>query len=152
MSPDSIEQPLALKDGCVFCRIVAGKSRAAIVYEDEDVVAFLDHMPVNAGHILIVPRKHAAGLADLPPEDGARLFKLGQRLGAALRRSGLPCEGVNLLLNDGEIAGQRVFHVHLHVIPRFANDAHRLRRPPDGPITPQDELDAAAQQIRAAFE
>jgi diadenosine tetraphosphate (Ap4A) HIT family hydrolase len=137
---------------CVFCRIIAREAAASFVYEDEDVVAFLDYMPVNSGHALVVPRQHAKDLAELAPEDGTRLFQVAQRLAAALRLSDVRCEGVNLLLNDGAIAGQRVFHVHLHVIPRFAEDAHRLRRPPDGPVTPPEELEAVAEQIRRALQ
>lgn len=135
---------------CVFCRIIAGLAPASFVYRDERAVAFLDHMPVNPGHVLVVPRLHAASLAELPEEHGAGVFRIAQRLAASLRVSGLRCEGVNLLLNDGAIAGQRVFHVHLHVIPRYEGDERRLRRPPDGPTTPPEELDAVAAAIRRA--
>jgi histidine triad (HIT) family protein len=133
---------------CIFCRIAEGTSEASVVYRDHDVVAFLDTLPINAGHTLVVPRRHAASLKELDPEDGASMFRLAQRITAALRRAGLRCEATNLLLNDGAEAGQRVFHVHLHVIPRHVGDSGRLRRTGDDHSPSREELDATAEQIR----
>ena len=116
------------------------------MYEDEAVVAFLDVLPINPGHTLIVPRRHGAYLKDLLPEDGAGLFLAGQRIAAALRASDLRCDAVNLLLNDGAEAGQRVFHTHLHVIPRIVGDS--LRRNLDAEQPTREELDAVAAKIR----
>ena len=134
---------------CVFCEILAGRLPASVVHQDDICTAFLDIQPVNPGHILIVPNVHAAGLADLVPDTGAHLFRVAQPLAAALRGSGVRCEGVDLFLADGEAAGQEVFHVHLHVIPRFAQDGFGFRfgpaydRPPERP-----ELDRLAEKIR----
>lgn len=111
---------------CVFCRIVAGTADASVVYEDDRLLAFCDLNPVNPGHLLITPRAHAVGLVDLDESDGSRMFMVAQRLAAAVRSSGLRCEGVNLFLADGEAAGQDVFHVHLHVFPRYVGDLFRL--------------------------
>ncbi|MGE0056472.1 MAG: HIT family protein [Dehalococcoidia bacterium] len=138
-----------LFSSCVFCRIIAGTEESSIVFEDERVVAFLDVLPINPGHTLIVPRRHGAYLKDMEPEDGGAMFKAGIRIGAALRASGLKCEGVNLLLNDGAEAGQRVFHSHLHVIPRIIGDS--LRRDLTADIPLRSVLDEAAAQIRAAL-
>ena len=85
-----------------------------------------------------------AYLADLDPEDGAAVFETGRRAAAALRASSLRCEGVNLFLADGEAAGQEVFHVHLHVLPRYEGDGFGLRMPPDYSMRPRAELDEAA--------
>ncbi len=137
-------------DNCIFCRIAAGKEEASIVYQDDDVTAFLDTLPINAGHTLVVPRRHATFLADLTPEDGIAVFRAAQRISAAVRKSGLKCEATNLLLNDGAEAGQRVFHVHMHVIPRFVGDGSRLRRT-DGEIPERKDLDEVAAKIRAAL-
>ena len=134
---------------CIFCRIVAGAEEASIVYEDDRVIAFLDVLPINPGHTLIVPRRHGASLKDMDPEDGGALFKAGQRVGDALRASGIKCQGVNLLLNDGAEAGQRVFHSHLHVIPRIIGDS--LRRDLNGDIPLRSVLDDVAAKIRAAL-
>ena len=136
---------------CVFCRIIAGELEASIVHEDERTLAFLDIQPLTPGHLLVVPRKHASSLAELDPEDGAELFRIGQRAAAVLRASKLRCEGVNFWLADGAAAGQDVFYVHLHVFPRFAGDGFGLRLPPAYAIRPRDELDAAAQALREAW-
>ena len=136
---------------CVFCDIVAGHAPASILFQDERTIAFLDHRPVTPGHMLVVPRRHAAFLADLDPEDGAQLFRVGLRGAAALRASSLRCEGVNFHLADGEVAGQEVFHVHLHVLPRFTGDGFGLRFPPDYRIRERAELDEMAAAVREGW-
>lgn len=136
---------------CVFCRIVAGEEAASVVHEDERTITFMDIQPLVRGHMLVVPRAHAAALADLDSEDGAQLFRVGQRAAAALRASSLRCEGVNFFVADGEAAGQDVFHVHLHVIPRFAGDGFGLRFPDDWSIRPRGELDEAAALLRTGW-
>ena len=136
---------------CVFCQIVAGELEASVVHDDERTLVFLDIRPVTAGHLLVVPRRHASSLAELDPQDGAELFRVGQGAAAALRRSGLRCEGVNFFLADGAAAGQDVFHVHLHVFARFPGDGFGLQLPPDYGIRPREELDAAAMALRQAW-
>ena len=136
---------------CVFCRIIASELEASVVHEDERTLAFLDIQPLTPGHLLVVPRQHASSLAELDSEDGAELFRVGQRAAAALRASELRCEGVNFWLADGAAAGQDVFHVHLHVFARFTGDSFGLRLPPDYAIRPRDELDAAARALREAW-
>lgn len=133
--------------GCVFCRIVEGTEPASIVAADDEAVAFLDIAPATPGHLLVVPRAHATGLADLPADTGERLFRVAQRLAGALRGSGLRCAGVNLFLADGAAAFQDVFHVHLHVIPRWPGDGVRLHM--GTPSRP--ELDGHAAAVRAAL-
>ena len=83
-------------------------------------------MPINRGHLLIAPKRHATNLAELPEETGALMFSLAQRLAARIRRSPIPADGVNLILADGAAAGQTVFHIHLHVIPRMIEDGFGL--------------------------
>lgn len=137
---------------CIFCRILAGELEASIVHRDEVCTAFMDVQPVNAGHVLVVPNHHAAYLADLPAETGAQIFRVAQRMAGALRSSGLPCEGVNFFLADGEAAQQEIFHVHLHVFPRFANDGFGLRFAPGYFEKPSRvQLDEAALAIRKAL-
>ena len=131
---------------CVFCDIIAGRAGASVVHQDEHVVAFMDIEPVTDGHVLVVPRVHAASLEDLDEDLGVPMFRAGHRLARALRRSGVPCEGVNLFLADGEAALQEVFHVHLHVVPRTAGDGFTI----DARWRRRDraELDASAQRVR----
>ena len=138
---------------CVFCQIVRGEAPASVVWSDETVLAFMDIRPVNPGHILVVPRQHAACLADLDEELGGRLFQVAMKLAVAVRRSGVPCDGVNLFLADGEAAGQRVFHVHLHVLPRFRADGFGFRFGPQYDNPPgRVALDETAAAVRRALE
>lgn len=138
---------------CTFCLILSGKLPASLVYRDELCAAFLDIYPVNPGHLLVVPLQHAASLAELEPETGAHLFKTAQQLAAALRVSGLRCEGINLFLADGEVAGQEIFHVHLHILPRFNGDGFSLRLPAGYPaLQERQTLDQQAGMIRDALQ
>jgi histidine triad (HIT) family protein len=104
---------------CTFCATAKRILPTSFVYEDGQVVAFMDIHPVNQGHILVAPRQHFASLAELPETIGTRIFIVGQPLAAAIRRSGARYEGVTLTLADGAAAGQDVMHCHLHVLPRF---------------------------------
>ena len=133
--------------GCVFCDIVAGREPASVVYSDETVLALLDIRPLTTGHLMVIPRAHAPYLADLDPAVGGHMFRVAQQMAAALRRSGLPCQGVNLFLADGEAAFQEVFHVHLHVIPRWAGDGFRIKAKWRSPS--RAELDSVAEKVRA---
>ena len=133
--------------GCTFCAIVAGRAPASIVYDDAELIAFMDIRPVTPGHLLIIPKRHAPFLTDLNEAIGARMFIVAMRLAQALRVSGLRCEGINLFLADGEAAFQEVFHTHLHVFPRFVGDTVRIDA--DWSITPsRAELDEIAAQVR----
>jgi histidine triad (HIT) family protein len=138
---------------CIFCKLLAGDLVASIVYQDKLCTAFMDIQPVNAGHLLVVPNRHAAYLADLLEEEGAQMFRIAQRLAAALRLSGVKCEGVNFFLADGEAAMQEVFHVHLHVFPRYAGDGFGLRFPESYSQKPaRSELDKNAEMIKTALQ
>ena len=137
---------------CIFCKIARHEASAGIVAEDDAVIAFLDIAPINPGHTLVVPKRHATSLGEMPPVIGGQVFETAMAVAAALRRSGLRCEGVNFHLADGAAAGQEVPHVHLHVIPRFAGDGHRLRFGPGyGRGLGADERDATAAKLRAAI-
>ena len=103
--------------------------------------------------MLVIPNQHAPYLADLEEETGAHMFRVAQRLAAALRVSGVQCEGVNFFLADGEAAMQEVFHVHLHVFPRYQGDGFGLEFSPDYFTLPErSELDGIAEDIRNALE
>lgn len=139
---------------CIFCDIVSGKAPASRVFSDGLVTAFMDVRPVNPGHLLVVPDRHSTGLRELDPATAGRMFQVGQLMAGALYRSGLPCEGVNLFLADGEAAGQEVFHVHLHVFPRYKADGFGLVFSPRYYQSPpaRDELDQLAAQIRSGID
>jgi histidine triad (HIT) family protein len=136
---------------CVFCAILAGEAEASAVGESARALAVLDIQPVTAGHTLVVPRRHAARLAELDPEDGGELFRLAQRVAAALYASNLRSDGVNFFLADGLAAGQEVFHVHLHVLPRFPGDGFGLHVPENYRLRERAELDEVAARLRAVW-
>jgi histidine triad (HIT) family protein len=136
-------------ENCVFCSIIKGCTPASIAYSDEKVMAIMDIQPVNPGHVLIIPKIHAAQLSELDQETGAHMFKTTMRIAEALRRSDIKCEGMNLFLADGETAGQEIFHVHLHVIPRFRGDGFKIRFGPNYSSRPErEELDRIGEKIR----
>ncbi len=134
---------------CIFCQILAGQGEVSFVYRDEQCAAFMDIQPVNTGHVLVIPNRHATYLADLASEDGAHLMRIGQKIASAIRHSEVRCEGVNLFLADGEAAGQEVFHVHLHVIPRYRSDGFGFTFPERyfHSLPARDELNLTAQNI-----
>jgi histidine triad (HIT) family protein len=137
---------------CVFCKILSGELEVSMVYQDDRCSAFLDHQPINSGHTLVVPNRHAPNLAELDDEEGAQLFRVAQSIAAALRNSEVKCEGVNISLADGEAAGQEVFHVHLHVFPRYVGDGFSVRFGLNYPNKPRrQELNEVAESIRNAL-
>jgi histidine triad (HIT) family protein len=112
----------AVPTECVFCDIVERRAEASVVFEDETVVVWMDLNPVTRGHLLVVPRKHAAGLEDVDGLTSGHVWSVGHEMAKALRRSTLNCSGINVVVCDGEAAFQTVFHFHLHVIPRYPED------------------------------
>jgi histidine triad (HIT) family protein len=135
---------------CIFCRLLAGDAEVSLVHRDELCSVIVDIQPVNPGHVLVMPNRHAASLAELTDEECAAMFRLGRRMAAALRLSGLRCEGIDLFLADGAAAGQEVFHAHLHVIPRFQGDGFGFRFGPDyHRKAKRADMDAIAATLRA---
>jgi len=106
---------------CLFCGIVAGKIPAKKVYEDDHAFGFLDINPRNPGHTLVIPKKHAETLLDMSEKDAGRLFESVHKV-AAMVRTGTNSQGISIGQSNGQAAGQVVRHVHVHVIPRFANE------------------------------
>ncbi|MCW3021210.1 MAG: hypothetical protein JWR30_532 [Conexibacter sp.] len=130
---------------CLFCKIVAGEIPSTIVDSDERTVAFMDINPGTRGHALVVPRNHSRDLLEIDPEDLAAVAVAGQRL-AGRAKEALGADGVNLLNSCGEVAWQTVFHFHLHVIPRYADDTVRLPWiPTPGDL---DEIQVAGEQLK----
>jgi histidine triad (HIT) family protein len=137
---------------CLFCRIADGVVPASVVYCDDNVMAFLDAQPVNPGHVLVIPRAHARELSELDPEVGGQMFKVAMVVSKGLKRSGVKCEGVDLVLGDKWGVSRLFPHVHLHVIPRFKGDGFEQKYGPSYGIKPErKELDTIAEQIRRAI-
>ena len=111
---------------CIFCAIAAKQAPASVVFEDEVCLAFMDLYPMVPGHLLVVPKTHAASLSELDEATGMHLFRIAQRMAAAVRGSGLRCEGINLFLPDGEAAGSDALQ-----IPCLIGEVHRRPRERD---------------------
>ena len=124
---------------CLFCKIIAGEIPGTIVAEDDRTVAFMDINPATRGHALVVPRRHAADLGEVDPGDLAAVVQAAQRL-AIRARDAFGADGINLINAWGSAAWQTVFHVHVHVIPRYADDPLKLPWKP----APGDEAEIAA--------
>ena len=140
-----------MTNSCVFCAIVAGEAPASTVYRDETVIAFMDIRPANPGHVLVVPLEHADSILDIRDEAIlARMFSVGRQVAAALTDSGVRVEGFNLFLANGTVAGQTVFHTHLHVLPRFGGDGLGFSRAANARMPLQSDLSELAQRIRRA--
>ncbi len=141
-----------LPNDCIFCQIAADLVPASVVYRDTEVIAFMDIRPFNLGHLLVIPVDHAVYLSDLDSGVGGRMFQIGQQMAGALRNSNIRCEGINFFLADGEVAGQEVFHTHLHVIPRFHDDDVGLEQAlAKFAKVSREELNDSAANIRSAM-
>lgn len=131
-----------MAEHCTFCKIVAGEKPASWVYEDERAIAFLDIRPANEGHTLVVPRRHYENIHDIPEEELAHLFTVVKKVATAVKKS-VEADGISVFQNNGRAAGQIVFHIHVHVIPRFDEKKIWRRRPAS-----RRELDDVAETIR----
>ena len=130
------------EETCIFCKIIDGRIPAAKVYEDEKVFAFLDIMPINKGHTLIVPKAHSKNMLEDEDSDLAACIKAAKKVAKAVVAA-VNADGFNLGINTEKAAGQAVFHTHFHIIPRFENDG--LRHWPGGKY-PEGEM----EKVRAA--
>ena len=115
-----------MKDNnCIFCKIAAGEIPSKTLYEDDDFRVILDLNPATRGHGLILPKNHYANLYELPEETAGEVMKLAKKM-AQIMTDKLKCDGFNLVQNNGEQAGQTVFHFHMHIIPRYKDDGQVL--------------------------
>ncbi|MBU1197505.1 HIT family protein [Candidatus Micrarchaeota archaeon] len=130
---------------CLFCKVASGEVPSSKVYEDSLFMAFLDLYPANKGHVLISPKKHSESVWNLSEEELAGMALLAQRIAKALKDA-LQCDGVNILQNNGESAGQLIFHNHLHVIPRFKGDDLELKWPRN--LYKEGEMDSYRNKIK----
>ncbi len=134
--------------GCIFCEIVAGRSPAFRVCEDEQTLAFLDLFPVATGHALVVPRAHSENLFEAAPEVLAAVIRTSKRVALALRKELAP-DGLAVIQLNGAAAGQTVFHYHMHLIPRRSGEPLQVHSRVRGD---DQELDRVALRLRSALE
>lgn len=131
----------------IFSKIINREIPADIIYEDDLVLAFLDITPVNQGHTLVIPKKPFTNIFDGNPEVLAHMMKVAQKVGQALMQEKL-ADGINLVMNNGEAAGQEVFHAHLHVVPRITGD-NAYSKPKRASCTPEDFLAVKTKMVAA---
>jgi histidine triad (HIT) family protein len=105
-----------MSESCAFCKIVRNEAPASRVYEDENVIAFLSIRPINIGHTLVVPKKHYKNIYEIPEEEVAYLYKIVKKITHAVKKAE-DAEGIRIVQNNGEAAGQVIFHMHVHIIP-----------------------------------
>ncbi|MBQ6806927.1 MAG: HIT family protein [Lachnospiraceae bacterium] len=131
-------------DNCIFCKIANGDIPSKTIYEDENFRVILDLAPAAKGHALILPKNHYANLYELPDDTASKVMLLAKKMATQMTEK-LQCDGFNLVQNNGEVAGQTVFHFHMHLIPRYKDDNQEIGWNPGNPS--QEELEAIRKQI-----
>lgn len=135
-----------MKDGnCIFCKLANGEIPTNAIYEDDDFKVILDLEPATKGHALILPKEHYADIYELPEELAASAMKLAKKLVTHMTKK-LNCDGFNIIQNNGEVAGQTVFHFHMHLIPRYKDDKQEILW--DKQDFSQDELVAVKELLK----
>ena len=124
-------------DNCIFCKIIAGEIPSAVIFEDEEFKAILDRFPGNIGHVLVLPKKHYSNIFDIDEDVAGRLFRLATKIAKNMKEV-LGFEAMNVVQNNGSLAGQTVHHFHLHLIPRYENDKVQIK---------WEQLDLTDEQI-----
>lgn len=131
-------------DNCIFCKIASGEIPSRTIYEDRLFRVILDLNPATKGHALILPKNHSSSLYELPEKTAAAVLVLAKKLAVDMRER-LGCDGLNLVQNNGEAAGQTVSHFHLHMIPRYVGDGQKIGWIPGKPS--QEELDKVRKEL-----
>lgn len=121
-----------MKDDCIFCKLANGVFETNKIYEDDGFTVILDAGPANRGHALIIPKEHYANIYELPEDTAGKAFILAKKLAGHMTDK-LGCDGFNIVQNNGEAAGQTVFHFHMHLIPRFNDDGAMIQWKPGKP-------------------
>ena len=135
-----------VKDDCIFCKIANGEISSNTIYEDEHFRVIMDINPASKGHCIILPKTHAANLYELPDDWCKEVMPVAKKCAAVLKDV-LDCEGVNELQYNGALAGQTVFHLHVHLIPRYQDDTVEIQWKP----TQRTDTEELAKKIREAF-
>lgn len=133
-----------IDNNCIFCKIANGDIPSKTLYEDEEFRVILDLSPATKGHALILPKSHFKNLYELPEETAGKVMKLAKKMATTMTEK-LGCDGFNVVQNNNEVAGQTVFHFHMHLIPRYEDDNQKIAWNPTEMT--QDELEAVKKQI-----
>jgi len=133
---------------CIFCKIIEGKIPCNKVYENKDVLAFLDMSPVNRGHVLIVPKKHSETLLDTDEQVLCKIIKATKKISNGVMKA-VNANGINIIVNNFKAAGQIVPHMHMHIVPRFSSDGFTYTEPKKK--FSESEMQKVAENIRKAL-
>ncbi|MBR1744013.1 MAG: HIT family protein [Lachnospiraceae bacterium] len=134
-------------DKCIFCKLAGGDIPTNQIYEDGDFKVIMDANPASKGHCIILPKTHAANIFELPEEYCEKIMPVAKKCAAVLMKV-LSCDGINILQNNGEAAGQTVFHLHVHLIPRYKDDKVHIKWTEHEAT---EDLKALAEEIRKGF-
>jgi histidine triad (HIT) family protein len=136
---------LTFDESCIFCKIVHKQARASIIHEDETVMVFLDIRPLNMGHALVIPKVHYVDIFDTPEKELSQVHKIAKKISCAIKKT-TDSDGISIIQQNGKAAGQDIFHIHVHVVPRF--EGQKLPLFSDLKEVERDKLDALAKKIR----
>jgi histidine triad (HIT) family protein len=134
-----------MSESCIFCKIVQKEAPASVVYEDEQVLVFMDIRPVSEGHTLIIPKQHCVDIYDTPEELLAHVHKITKHIAVAVREV-TKADGISIVQQNGKAAGQDIFHLHVHVIPRF--EGRKLPHFGELTVVSRESLEKVAIKIR----
>ena len=139
---------MVFDESCIFCKIVRKQAPASIIYEDETVMAFLDIRPLNMGHMLVIPKAHYIDIFDIPEEQLSQVYRIAKQVSFAVKKA-TNADGISIIQQNGKAAGQDIFHMHVHVVPRY--DGQKLPRFSDLKEVERVSLDEMAKKIRQQF-
>jgi histidine triad (HIT) family protein len=134
-----------MSKNCIFCKIARKEADASIVYEDADITAFMDIRPVSEGHTLIIPKQHYVDIFDIPEELLGATHKVTKKIAVAVKKA-TKADGISIVQQNGKAAGQEIFHLHVHVIPRF--EGKKMPRFEELGLTDRETLNEAAAKIK----
>ena len=132
-------------ESCVFCRIVQKNAEASVVFEDENILAFLDIRPLTMGHTLVIPKPHYVDIFDAPREQICEVHEAAKKVAAAIKQA-TKADGISIIQQNGKAAGQDIFHLHVHIVPRF--EGRKLPAFHELKVVEREKLDAMATEIR----
>jgi histidine triad (HIT) family protein len=135
---------LAFDASCIFCKIVRKQAPASVIYEDETVMAFLDVRPLNLGHTLVIPKAHYVDIFDTPAKEIGHVYKAAKIVSGAIKKA-TNSDGISIIQQNGRAAGQDIFHLHVHVVPRF--EGQKMPRFNDLKEVERSKLDDLAYKI-----
>ncbi len=136
---------MAFDASCIFCKIVLKQAPVSIIYEDETILAFLDIRPLNLGHTLVIPKSHYIDIFDIPQNELCNVHKVTKRISPAIKKATI-ADGISIIQQNGKAAGQDIFHLHVHVVPRF--NGQKMPRFSELREVERTKLDEMGQKIR----